>query len=119
MDLIDNNVEFYNFVDYFKDSFLIREARRFDLKGRQEIGALRKYYFEDTGLRNARLNFIYPDEGQMIENIVFNELLYNGYSVSVGKFDSIEKDTNGKSVRKTNGVWLFSTIFNYYFSLLL
>ena len=73
-------------------------------KGRQEIGALRKYYFEDTGLRNARLNFIYPDEGQMIENIVFNELLYNGYSVSVGEFDSIEKDANGKSVRKTNEV---------------
>ena len=92
------------YIDYFKDSFLIREARRFDLKGRQEIGALRKYYFEDTGLRNARLNFIYPDEGQMIENIVFNELLYNGYSVSVGEFDSIEKDANGKSVRKTNEV---------------
>lgn len=92
------------YIDYFKDSFLIREARRFDLKGRTEIGALRKYYFEDTGLRNARLDFVYPDEGQMLENIVFNELLYNGYSVSVGEFDSIEKDSNGKSVRKTNEV---------------
>ncbi|MCQ2496722.1 MAG: ATP-binding protein [Lachnospiraceae bacterium] len=92
------------YIDYFKDSFLIREARRFDLKGRQEIGALRKYYFEDTGLRNARLNFVYPDEGQMLENIVFNELQYNGYSVCVGEFDSIEKDVNGKSVRKTNEV---------------
>jgi len=69
------------YIDYFKDSFLIREARRFDLKGRTEIGALRKYYFEDTGLRNARLYYVYPDEGQMLENIVFNELLYNGCSV--------------------------------------
>ena len=40
----------------------------------------------------------------MLENLVFNELLYNGYSVSVGEFDSVEKDTNGKSVRKTNEV---------------
>lgn len=92
------------YIGYFMDSFLLREARRYDLKGRQEIGALRKYYFEDTGLRNARLNFIFPDEGQMIENIVFNELVYNGYSVNVGVFDSVEKDATGKSVRKTNEV---------------
>ena len=82
----------------------MREARRYDIKGRKEIGALRKYYFTDTGLRNSRLNFVFPDEGQMIENIVFNELCYNGYSVNVGSFDSVEKDKNGKSVRKTNEV---------------
>ena len=82
----------------------MREARRYDIKGRKEIGALRKYYFTDTGLRNARLNFVFPDEGQMIENIVYNELCYNGYSVNVGTFDSVEKDKNGKSIRKTNEV---------------
>ena len=93
-----------NYVGYFIDAFLLREARRYDIKGRKEIGALRKYYFTDTGLRNSRLNFAFPDEGQMIENIVFNELCYNGYSVNVGSFDSVEKDKNGKSVRKTNEV---------------
>ena len=93
-----------NYVGYFIDAFLVREARRYDIKGRKEIGALRKYYFTDTGLRNSRLNFAFPDEGQMIENIVFNELCYNGYSVNVGSFDSVEKDKNGKSVRKTNEV---------------
>ena len=93
-----------NYVGYFIDAFLLREARRYDIKGRKEIGALRKYYFTDTGLRNARLNFVFPDEGQMIENIVYNELCYNGYSVNVGTFDSIEKNKNGKSVRKTNEV---------------
>jgi len=93
-----------NYVGYFIDAFLLREARRYDIKGRKEIGALRKYYFTDTGLRNSRLNFAFPDEGQMIENIVFNELYYNGYSVNVGSFDSVEKDKNGKSVRKTNEV---------------
>lgn len=88
------------FIDLFKDAFIIREASRYDLKGRSEIGALRKYYFCDTGLRNARLNFAFPDEGQMLENIVFNELIYNGYTVNIGAFDSIEKDKNGNSIRK-------------------
>jgi len=92
------------YIGYFQDSFILREAKRFDLKGRKEIGALRKYYFSDPGLRNARLNFAYPDEGQILENIVFNELVYNGYSVNIGAFDSVEKDKAGKSVRKSNEI---------------
>ncbi len=105
-----------NYIGYFKDAFLLREASRYDLKGRKEIGALRKYYFCDTGLRNARLNFAFPDEGQMLENIVYNELCYNGYTVNVGVFDSVEKDKNGKSVRKTNEVDFYATkgVRSYY-----
>lgn len=52
------------YIDCFVDAFILREAKRYDLKGRKEIGALRKYYFCDTGLRNARLNFAFPDEGR-------------------------------------------------------
>ena len=96
------------YIGYFCDAFLLREARRYDLKGHAEIGALRKYYFTDTGLRNARLNFAFPDEGQMLENIVYNELLYQGYSVNVGTFDSIEKNSAGSSVRKNNEVDFFA-----------
>lgn len=92
------------YVGYFVDAFLLKEARRYDLKGRAEIGALRKYYFSDTGLRNARLNFAFPDEGQMLENIVYNELVYNGYTVNVGTFDTIEKNKQGNSIRNTNEV---------------
>ncbi len=104
------------YIGFFKDAFMIREARRYDLKGRTEIGALRKYYFIDTGLRNARLNFVFPDEGQMLENIVYNELIYKGYTVSVGCFESVEKDKNGKSIRKTNEVDFLATkgIKRYY-----
>ena len=104
------------YIGYFKDAFMIREAKRYDLKGRSEIGALRKYYFIDTGLRNARLNFAFPDEGQMLENIVYNELIYKGYSVSVGSFDTIEKNKEGNSIRKTNEVDFFATkgIKQYY-----
>ena len=70
------------------------------MKGNREIGALRKYYFADNGLRNARLNFAYEDEGQMLENMVYNELIYNGYTVNVGAFEKNEKDKNGSSIRK-------------------
>ena len=52
-------------------------------------------------MRNARINFAFEDEGQMLENMVYNELTYNGYSVNVGTFDKNEKDKNGKSIRKT------------------
>ena len=103
-----NKLTVEKYLGFFADSFLIREAKRYDLKGRNEIGALRKYYFVDTGLRNARLNFAFPDEGQMLENIVYNELVYNGYSVNVGTFDTVDKDKNGKSVRKTNEVDFFA-----------
>lgn len=98
-DIDKRTVEAY--ISYFKDAFLLSEARRYDVKGREEIGALQKYYFIDTGLRNARLNFAFPDEGQLLENIVYNELIYNGYTVNVGTYDKIEKNKLGQSVRKT------------------
>jgi predicted AAA+ superfamily ATPase len=70
--------------------------------------ALRKYYFTDTGLRNAQLNFAFPDEGQLLENVAYNELIYNGCTVNVGCFDSIEKDRGGKSLRKSNEIDFFA-----------
>lgn len=96
------------YIGYFVEAFLLKEARRYDLKGRTEIGALRKYYFADTGLRNARLNFAFPDEGQMLENIVYNELIYNGYTVNVGTFDTVHKNEKGESFRNTNEVDFFA-----------
>jgi len=89
------------YLTYFEDSFLLKEARRFDLKGRKEIGALRKFYFVDTGLRNARLNFAFPDEGNLLENLVYNELIYHDFTVNVGCFDAIEKDEKGTSARQS------------------
>jgi len=92
------------YVRSFVDSFILNVASRYDVKGRSEIGALRKYYFTDIGLRNAVLNFAYTDEGILLENMAYNELLYKGYSVNVGTFESVEKDEKGKSVRKTNEI---------------
>lgn len=92
------------YIEYFKDAFILREARRYDLRGRGEIGASRKYYFADTGLRNARLNFAFSDIGQMLETVVHNELIYNGYTVNVGSFRTITKDKTGKSIARENEV---------------
>ena len=103
------------YINFFVDAFLLKEAKRYDLRGRNEIGALRKYYFLDTGLRNARLNFAYSDEGKLLENVIYNELIYNGYSVNVGTFDSIEKDKNNKSIRKTNEIDFYARKGNRYF----
>ncbi len=97
------------YVGFFVDAFILQEARRYDVKGRNEIGALRKYYFSDLGLRNARLNFSSPDEGHMIENVVYNELIYNGYSVNVGAYETVEKDKNGRSVKKQYEVDFLAT----------
>ncbi len=97
------------YIQAFEDAFIIKEAKRYDLKGRNFINSTRKYYFCDTGLRNARLDFMYPDEGQILENIVYNELIYHSWNVNVGCFDSIEKNEEGKSVRKSYEVDFMAT----------
>ena len=88
------------YLNYFIDAFILQETTRYDVKGRNEIGALRKYYFTDIGLRNARLNFSKPDDGHMLENIIYNELLYNGYTVNVGTYERVERNKENKLVKK-------------------
>ena len=98
-----------SYVNAFKDANIIREANRYDVKGKEIITSLKKYYFIDTGLRNARLNFAFLDEGQMLENVVYNELIYNGYSVSVGTYDKVEKNKNNESIRRTYEIDFLAT----------
>lgn len=98
-----------SYINAFKDSHIIREAMRYDIKGKKIITSLKKYYFIDTGLRNARLNFSFVDEGQMLENVVYNELVYNGYSVNVGTYDKVEKSKNNESMRRTYEIDFLAT----------
>lgn len=76
-----------NYLDLFEDSFLISKANRYDIKGRKYISTPAKYYFVDTGLRNACLNFRQYEESHLMENVIYNELLIRGYSVDVGVVD--------------------------------
>lgn len=86
-----------SYLGYIEDAFLIQTAERFDIKGRKYIGANKKYYFTDTGLRNARLNFRQIEESHIMENVIYNELKLRGYNVDVGVVEYNSKDSNGKS----------------------
>ncbi|WP_229050368.1 ATP-binding protein [Fusobacterium sp. 1001295B_180824_G3] len=72
------------YIEYLKNAFIINEAYRYDVKERKYIGTPLKYYFEDVGLRNARLEFRQIEETHLMENIIYNELKIRGYKVDVG-----------------------------------
>ena len=97
-DISDKTIGTY--ISDLEDAFLVGEAKRFDVKGNSYIGSPQKYYFEDVGLRNARLGFRQVEETHLMENIVFNELLSRGYNVDVGVVDAYGKDKKGRTVRK-------------------
>lgn len=88
------------YIDYFEDSFLIKRVYRYDVKGRKYIGTPYKIYFEDVGLRNARLNFRQIEPTHLMENIIYNELRYRGYMVDVGTVIKREYGPNDKDVKK-------------------
>ena len=88
------------YIDYFEDSFLIKRVHRYDVKGRKYIGTPYKIYFEDVGLRNARLNFRQIEPTHLMENIIYNELRFRGYMVDVGTVIKREYGPNDKDVKK-------------------
>lgn len=87
------------YIEYLEDAFIISKAQRYNVKGRKYIGTPLKYYFEDIGLRNARLGFRQVEETHLMENIIYNELRYRGYSVDVGVVEKREMSENGKQIR--------------------
>ena len=81
-----------DFIGFFEDAFIISKARRYNIKGRKYIGSPYKLFFADTGVRNARLNFRQIEESHIMENIIYNELRYRGFTVDVGAVDKYEVD---------------------------
>lgn len=88
------------YADYLEDAFLISKATRYDIKGKKYINSLVKYYFEDVGIRNAKLGFRQVEENHLMENIIYNELRNRGYHVDVGMVESYGKSKSGKTTRK-------------------
>lgn len=80
------------FIGYFLDAFVVRKAVRYDVKGRKYIDSPFKLYFEDLGVRNARLNFRQVEEPHVMENVLYNELCYRGFNVDVGEI-RVAEDT--------------------------
>ncbi|HBO36953.1 MAG TPA: ATPase, partial [Sphaerochaeta sp.] len=88
------------YIEYLLDSYLFKEAKRFDVKGKHYFQYPNKYYCTDIGLRNARLNFRQQEESHIMENIIFNELVGRGYCVDVGVIEITETTGEGKRLQK-------------------
>ena len=83
------------YLEMLEDSFLITRCIRYDIKGRRYIDTPQKYYFEDLGLRNARIGFRQVEETHLMENLIYNELRIRGYLVDVGVVPTRVKDADG------------------------
>jgi uncharacterized protein len=83
------------YLEMLEDSFIITHCMRYDIKGRKYIDTPQKYYFEDLGLRNARLGFRQVEQTHLMENLIYNELRVRGYLVDVGVVNAREIDENG------------------------
>ncbi len=88
------------YIDYLIDAFLVSKAARYDIKGKRYINSPSKFYFEDVGLRNARLNFRQMEENHIMENIIYNELRIRGFHVDVGLVEQFGKNSESKTVKK-------------------
>ena len=90
------------YITYFVEAFLINKVKRYNVKGRKIISTPYKIYFEDVGIRNARLNFHQIEETHLMENIIYNELRYRGLDIDVGEVDVYKKtdrkDVNNKDI---------------------
>ncbi len=80
------------FISGLTESFILYKANRYNIKGKQYLKTLEKYYVVDIGLRYALLGFRSIDVGHVLENVVYLELLRRGYDVYVGKVDDMEVD---------------------------
>ena len=88
------------YIEYLKDAFIVSEANRYDVKGRKYIGTPLKYYFEDVGLRNARLGFRQIEETHLMENVIYNELRMRGFQVDVGVVTKRNRTEDGRQEKK-------------------
>ena len=83
------------YIQHIEDAFLISKTEKYDIKGRQHIGASNKYYFQDIGLRNAILDFRQNEWNHIMENVIYNELRIRGFNVDVGNISARRRDPDG------------------------
>lgn len=88
-----------SYIEYLEDAFILSKVKRYDVKGKNYINTPYKIYFEDVGLRNAKLNFRQIEPTHLMENIIYNELKFRGYSVDVGVIEVKTKNQEAKLCR--------------------
>lgn len=99
-----------SYVSAFMDSFILYQVNRYDVKGKQYLKTLEKYYIVDIGLRNAMLGNPGRDIGHTLENIVYLELLRRGYEVYIGKVDDLEADFVVKDEKGTKYIQVAASV---------
>lgn len=90
------DVTLSNYINMLKDSFIIEQAERYDIKGKKCINSPFKYYFTDIGLRNSRINYRQQEQTHIMENIIYNELIIRGFAVDVGIIEHTIRDKEKK-----------------------
>ncbi len=91
------------YLGYLEEAFLFAKVRRFDVKGRRYLSSPAKYYSEDLGLRNVRLNMRQGEESHLMENAIYNELVSRGCAVDVGVVDFTIRES-GRQVRRQSEI---------------
>ena len=94
---IDNET-IASFFEGIKDAFLFDQVKRYNIKGKDYLSTPSKFYCQDIGLRNVRINFREPNQGFLVENAVYNELVTRGYRVDIGLLEQKKKNKEGKYV---------------------
>lgn len=97
--ITDKTIDTY--IGHLTDAFMIEKAERYDIKGKKYIGTTPKYYFKDSGLRNAILSFRQTEENHLMENVIFNEMRHRGFLVDVGNVNVRVKNEKGEWQRAT------------------
>lgn len=95
-----NRMTITSYLNYLCESFLIEKSSQYDIKGKRYIDSPYKYYFSDSGLRNARLNFRQIEFTHLLENIIYNELLIRGFNVDVGVVSKQVRTDDGSRIRR-------------------
>jgi hypothetical protein len=90
-----------SYITGLVDSFVLYPVKRYDIKGKQHLKTLEKYYIADLGLRYLQLGNRGVDLGHLLENVVYLELLRRGYDVYIGKIDAYEIDFIAVSQKET------------------
>jgi len=85
-----NQIQIY--ASYLTSAFLVHKVERYDLIGKRIFVVGEKYYFEDLGLRNSIVGYKLQDSGKILENLVFNHLLYMGFEIKTGAMGPYEVD---------------------------
>ena len=104
VNIAPNRVQLY--LQHLSNAFLIHAVKRYDVEGKRLFETGEKYYFENLGIRNALWGYRLPDRGKIMENVVYNHLLVQGYKVNTGiiggdkEIDFVAKKTEKKSMFK-------------------